>query len=130
MSSMAANAYRSVRRSSLVEGCSPHELVSMLYTGALSQISIAQQHTDRNEQQARHRCIDKAMAIVNELQASLRDVEKDPLSGNLFSLYAFVVEQLLQADRHMDDKPLLKAIEILETLHDAWLAIAPETATA
>ena len=122
--SNAANAYRTMRGAGLVEGASPHALALMLLDGALSRIGTART-LERDE---RHRCLDRALAIVQELQGSLRDPETDELASRLFALYGYVADSLLRADRERDDAPLDAAESVLSELRAAWVAIAPEGA--
>ena len=124
----AALAYRDVRRASLVEGKTPHELTLMLFDGAISQLTVARSFGEATERAARHRTLDKALAIVHELQGSLRDPETDPLSGQLFALYQHVVERVLEANRTGEDAPLEAAANLLGTLREGWAGIAPTNA--
>ena len=127
---MTLQAYQSVRRSTLVEGASPHQLIAMLYDGALSNISIARKHLkeDRGYQMRVH--IDKSIAIVQELQASLKDYETNELAGNLFELYSFITATLISANQNKDDDSLATCTGLIEILKDAWQAISPEQVAA
>ena len=124
---MTLHAYQSVRKATLVEGASPHRLIEMLYDGALSNIAIARRHLADNRRSDLHRHINKAMAIVQELQSSLKDYETNELAGNLFELYSYIVQTLISSDRDMDDEGLGVCAHLLDILRDAWHAIEPET---
>ncbi len=127
---MTLQAYKSVRRSTLVEGASPHQLTAMLYDGALSNISIARKHLAQNRGYQMHVHIDKSIAIIQELQGSLKDYETNELAGNLFELYSFITSTLISANQQKDDASLLTCLELIEILKDAWQAIAPEEVAA
>jgi len=127
---MTLQAYKSVRRSTLVEGASPHQLTAMLYDGALSNITIARKHLAQDRGYQMHVHIDKSIAIVQELQGSLKDYETNELAGNLFELYSFITSTLISANQQKDDASLLTCIELIEILRDAWQAIAPEEVAA
>jgi flagellar protein FliS len=122
---MTLQAYQSVRRSTLVEGASPHQLIEMLYDGALSNIAIARQHLANGNRQLLHVHVDKAVAIVQELQGSLRDYETNELAGNLFELYSYLVSTLISANQSMDDEGFGVCAQLIDILRDAWQAIAP-----
>jgi flagellar secretion chaperone FliS len=114
----------------LVEGASPHRLIEMLYDGALSNIAIARQHIRSNNRQLLHNSIDKAVAIIQELQASLLDYNVNELAGNLFDLYSFITSTLLTSGKNMEEKGLDICANLIDILRDAWIAISPERLAA
>lgn len=119
----ATNAYRNVRRASLVENKSPHELTLMLFDGALRELSLARCCIESGELQLLRRALDKAIAIVQELQGTLRDTDTVELAANLFSLYGFIIDRLLEANRTNSVEPLDSAEQVLSTLREAWAGI-------
>lgn len=122
----AANAYSEVKRTTDVEGASPHQLISLLLKSALSRISMARRNlSDKNEAELRIN-IDKSLAIVQELQGSLKNPEVNELSADLYNLYSYSAQQLVEANSKREDSHLQTAYQVLETLHDAWISIAPE----
>lgn len=127
---MTLNAYQTVRRATLVEGASPHRLTEMLYEGALSNIAIAKQHLSAGNRQQLHKSIDKAVAIVQELQGSLKDYETNELSGNLFDLYSYIVKTLIDSEKGLDSEGLSLCEALIETLVDGWRSISPERQAA
>lgn len=124
MMSQATRAYGLMHRTSLVEGASPHTLIDLLYQSALSRIAVAQQNLQREEWGAFHQSIDKALSIVHELQGSLQSPDENELSARLFSLYGYVADRLLEANRERNPDELTNAANVLTTLMDAWAGIA------
>lgn len=127
---MTLHAYKTIKKATLVEGATPHRLIEMLYDGALSNIAIARQHLQAGNRPLMHIHVDKAVAIVQELQGSLHDHQNNELSGNLFDLYSYIVKTLLESDRTMDDEGLSSSANLIDILRDAWQAIVPERAAA
>ena len=127
---MTINAYKAVKRVSMVEGTTPHQLISLLYDGALSQITMARQHLANNNRQKLHDSVDKAIAIVQELQASLRDYKTVELAGNLYELYAYIVKTLIDAKTSSDDTRFANCSELLGILRESWQDISPEKMAA
>lgn len=127
---MTLQAYKSVRRSTLVEGASPHQLIAMLYDGAMSNIAIARQHLANDDRQQMHAHVDKGVAIVQELQASLKDYETNELAGSLFELYGYIVNTMIAANQHKDDEGLATCANLIDILRDAWQTIASEQVAA
>ena len=127
MSRCALKGYRSIQAAGKIEGATPHRLTALLFEAALASIQTARRTEDGG---ARQRSIDRALAIVGELQGSLRDPERDPLSGQLHALYGFVQMQLLDANRLADDQGLQHAHATLLPLQEAWKEIGPDVDTA
>ncbi len=127
---MTLQAYQSVRKATLVEGASPHQLIEMLYDGALSNIAIARQHIANGKRSELHRHADKAIAIVQELQASLKDYETNELAANLFELYNYIIDTLITSEKNMDDEGFGVCAHLIDVLRDAWQAISPESLVA
>jgi len=118
----ALKGYRSIQAAGKIEGATPHGLTALLFEAALSSIQTARRTDDPA---ARHRSIDRALAIVGELQGSLRDPDQEPLSAQLYALYSFVQTQLLTANRLDSLDELQHAHDTLLPLHEAWQAIGP-----
>ncbi|MFK7861401.1 MAG: flagellar export chaperone FliS [Granulosicoccus sp.] len=127
---MTLHAYQSVRKATLVEGASPHQLIEMLYDGALSNIAIAREHLSQGRREGLHKHVNKAMAIVQELQGSLKDYQTDEIAGNLFELYNYIIATLVTSNKNMDDEGLAICAHLIDVLRDAWQAIAPASIEA
>ena len=129
MTRRAAAGYRAVHRASLVDGATPHALTAMLYDGAIARIELARRTLQQPvaDEGVRRRAIADALAIVQELQGALRDVESNALSARLFPLYQWICARLLSAGADRDAAALDEAQALLEPLRDAWRRIAPDT---
>ncbi|MFT5045026.1 MAG: flagellar protein FliS [Porticoccaceae bacterium] len=123
---MTLLSYQSVRRATLVEGATPHRLVEILYEGALSNIAIARKHVAKNDRRLLHKHIDKSVAVIQELQASLQDYQTNELSASLFDLYSYIVTTLIESNKNLDDEGLVICQNLIEILNDAWSEISPE----
>ena len=125
----AANAYRDVKRTTDVDGASPHQLIQLLLKTALSRISMARRNLVDDNWAEMHINIDKSLAIVHELQGSLLNPETNELSANLYNLYTYSTQQLTKANFKREDEHLQTAYQVIETLYDAWNMISPEERT-
>ena len=104
---------------------SPLELVRLLYRGAIESIVEARQSLAGRDIAGRAQAINKALAIVIELSASL-DHRHDPeLSRTLAELYDYVQRLLIDANCRQVDSPLNEAQALLGTLLDAWKSCEP-----
>jgi flagellar protein FliS len=123
------SAYQSVAAHGSVAAADPHRLVLLLLEGALSRICLARACNERAERQERNRHLERAVAIVGELRASL-DLTQGPLARNLDDLYDFVMRQLLLGQLTNDPRGISGAASVLQEIRAAWAALAPETGVA
>lgn len=123
------SAYQSVAAHGSVAAADPHRLVLLLLEGALSRITLARACNERAQRQERNRHLERAMAMVGELRASL-DLTQGPLARNLDELYDFVIRQLLIGQLANDTRDISGAASVLQEIRLAWAALAPETGVA
>ena len=107
-------------RSQAVETASPARLVSLLYQGALKQVSLAEVAIEVGSVEAAHEHLIKAQAIVTELSASLNMAEGGLVADQLASLYDYVTSVLVEANVKKDADMLGPAVEVLRSLSDSW----------
>lgn len=119
----ATKAYQQVNISSEIEQASPHRLISMLFEGALKQTATAKGAMSRNDIEGRGLAISRAIAIVGELQACLKDLDTNPVSANLFALYEYVLRCLLESNAQGSIDKLDEVLNILVEIKSGWDAI-------
>lgn len=114
-------------RKSSVAGASPLQLVVMLYDGALRFMEAGRHAMLSRNVYAQNDNITKAQKVISELLSTL-DLEKGGKVGeNLFSLYTYVYNRLV--DANLEDKPELVAecIVIMSDLRESWVEIERKT---
>jgi len=99
---------------------SPMELIGLLYEGACGAVDLALTMLRANDIIARGRAITKAMAIVDELRATLRSGAYPEYASTMMRLYSYVQDRLLQAHTHKSEKALLEASRVLKHLSANW----------
>ena len=125
-----ANAYATVGRESGAMSASPHQLITMLFDGAKTAITMARHHMANRDISAKGSAISKAINIVdNGLKASL-DAEVGGQAGaelvaNLSALYDYVSQRLLYANLRNDPALLDEADRLLDSISSAWRDIGP-----
>ena len=125
----AINAYNSVNVESSVMGADPHKLISMLFQGALLEISSAKSGILRKETAAKGKSISKAIAIIGEgLNASLDKTVGGELAQNLSALYSYMVTRLVEANLKNDVAALDEVARLLTEIKGAWESIRPQAA--
>ena len=121
--------YRQVGMVTAVSQADPHQLVILLFDGAIAAVLQARHAVATGDTATRHSTISKAMRIIDEgLKAS---VDGDAsLADNLRSLYEHMVQRLFLANCQDSDGPLEEVLNLLGDLRSAWAAIAPKPAAA
>ncbi|WP_044041710.1 flagellar export chaperone FliS [Caballeronia insecticola] len=124
-----ANAYARVGVQTGVMGASPHRLITMLYQGARQAIAQARMHMQQNNIGARGTAIGKAISIIESgLQQALNKEAGGEIAGRLDALYTYMARRLLEANLKQDEAMLVEVDNLLATLEEAWVGIAPEVA--
>lgn len=126
MNGFGAQIYRRVGVDSGVGSASSHQLVLMLYDGAIEAVKLARLHVAAGRIAEKGRALGKAVRIVEEgLKASLDRSAGGPLAQQLAQLYDYTNLRLLQANLRNDPKALDEVERLLGELRTAWAQIDP-----
>jgi len=118
--------YRQVETVTSVSQADPHQLVMLLFDGALAAILQARHALTTGDTGTKHATISKAMRIIDEgLKASLESHGDPSLEQNLRSLYEHMISRLFVANLHNSDVPLAEVAKLLGDLRSTWAEIAP-----
>ena len=119
--------YRQVDTSTAVSQASPHQLVLLLFDGALAAVLQARHAVATGDGETRRTTVSKAMRIIDEgLKASLEPQAAPQLAANLGSLYEHMVARLFQANARNDEQALDEVAGLLAELRGTWAEIAPK----
>jgi flagellar protein FliS len=126
-----ANAYKTVGLQTSVQNASPHQLIVLLFEGAMQAVIIARAGIDNHDVSQKGSAITKAIDIIlNGLRASLSMEEGGQLSENLYALYDYMARRLLKANMNNDKAALNEVLSLLSEIHGAWVAIGDEIKNA
>ncbi len=132
--SRAINAYVTTEIDTAVPHADPHQLVSMLFDGALTAIADAKLKLSRADIPGRGQAISKAISIIDlGLRASLDHEKGGEIAMHLEDLYQYICSRLLHANLKSDVEGLDEAANLLRQLDSGWKGIArtkPELAAA
>ncbi|GGX80146.1 flagellar protein FliS [Litchfieldella qijiaojingensis] len=122
-----AGAYAKVGVESGVMSATPHQLIVMLFDGALTSIRAARLHLNEGNIQEKGKAISKALDIVNNGLLAALDAERGgEVAERLASLYDYIARLLLSANLHNDEKSLEEAARLLEDIGSAWREIGTQ----
>ncbi len=114
---MSAYAYNQYRNTA-VETASPGKLLLMLYDAAIRNLDKAQQAISEKDINASHKYLLKAQDIIKEFMCTLNmDYE---VSKSLFSLYEYMLNQLIQANVKKDPQLVVEVRGYLAELRETW----------
>jgi len=124
----AIKTYNKVRVESGVAAADPHQLILMLFQGALLAIVNAKNGMLRKDIPAKGAAISQAILIIDDgLKASLNKDVGGELAHNLAALYDYMTNRLLTANLKNDEIALDEVARLLKDLKGAWESIRPET---
>ncbi|MEW6164229.1 MAG: flagellar export chaperone FliS [Pseudomonadota bacterium] len=133
-----AAAYRKAGLETQIDTANPHQLVLMLFTGAITAISSAAQHMaaqfkatglDAMEVAKKAEEISRAIDIIDRgLKACLDQQAGGELSERLAALYEYMCNRLLTANLRNDQAALEEVKSLLIELKGAWEEIAADPA--
>lgn len=119
-------AYAQVGVESAVMSASPHQLVVLLFDGALSAMKKAAILIEQGDIPGKGQALTKAINIINNgLRAGLDHEVGGELTANLDSLYDYMTRRLLQANLHNDLAAIDEVNLLLSNIADAWKEIGP-----
>lgn len=125
-----AKVYAQVGMETDVNGASAHQLIVLLFDGALNAIAQARRAMRDNDIPAKGKAISKAIQIVDSgLRASLDKKVGGQIAQTLDSLYGYMGQQLLIASLRNGPEILDEIHGLLTELKGAWVLISPASQT-
>jgi len=115
---MVYNALSSYQKVQVSSEINPQKLILMLYDGAIKRISFAREGVINKDPKQRGENLSKAIAIISELNASLRNIEGE--IAFLRSLFLAMMHELCKVSITNDIQTLDRAIKYLMELKRIW----------
>ena len=103
-----------------VKAADPLELIILLYKGAIKEARLARKHMIEGTTGPRVTSINKAIAIIGELQATLDSKRGGEIARSLDRLYEYMIRRLTTANLRRDEEPLEEVARLLEDLLSGW----------
>lgn len=132
---MYSNAYNAYQKTN-INTASQGKLVVLLYEGAVKQLAQAVNFFEPDGKilpkniEKYGICLQKAEAIISELEVSLNMEKGGEIAKNLMSLYIFFNEELVQANINQNKEKVESVMNMLKELTETWRQIASSTANA
>ncbi|MBV5286983.1 MULTISPECIES: flagellar export chaperone FliS [Methyloversatilis] len=114
-------AYNQVGVEARVASADPHQLILMLFDGAMMSVSTASHQIDMGDTAGKGQSISRAIDIVgNGLKVSLDLEAGGELAQRLYALYDYMCVRLLHANSQNDKAALDEVAHLLGELKGAW----------
>jgi len=123
-------AYTKTDHTNVVEGNDPVAIVALLFDELIRAMQDFIQHSDpeKGKKDVRSRQFSRSLTIIYALQTSLNFEEGGDIANNLFRLYEYARQQLLQDWKDNTIEGTEKAIISLDEIRDAWHQLSREGA--
>ncbi len=127
----AASAYQRINVETSIHTIDQHQLVALLYQGALGAIASARGAMARGDVLGKCSAISKAIRIIEEgLNTGLDRVDGGELAQNLGALYDYCVLRLTLANVRNDDAIMQEVQRLIEPVAQAWMDMKGAAAPA
>lgn len=113
------NAYKTNSLEADISVADPHRIISLMFQGLLERLAQTKGAINRRDYQVKSVTVSKSMALINGLQDSL-DFSYGKIPEDLFALYDYMKNRLLDASRDMDVAPIDEVMGLITTIKSAW----------
>ncbi len=121
------NAYKKGNLKQDIATADPHKLTLMLMQGALDKLAYTKGCIERKDFAGKADNLSRASAIIMNLRDTLDLDGGAEVAGNLFDLYEYMLQRLIDANVQNSLKIIDEVISLLLPIKTAWLQI-PESA--
>ena len=119
-------AYTKSDHQTVAESNDPMAIVALLFDELIRAMQdfVIQSHKDNGKKEVRSRQFSRSLTIIYALQSSLNFEEGGDIANNLFRLYEYARQQLLQDWKNKATDGTEKAIAALDDIREAWHQIS------
>lgn len=115
--------YQSVAIHGGIAAADPQRLILMLLDGALERIAQGRGFMERGLIADKGRVLGRAIALIQELRASLDMTAGGQIASNLDALYDYCGRQLLTANADNNPQTLELVSTLLQEIRSAWVQL-------
>jgi len=113
-------AYKKVDIESTIMSSEPHQIILMMFDGALQSLAIAKGAIERKDYELKSQTVSKFINIVSALRNSL-DFDSEPVVSKRFDdLYTYCIDVINDVSLSMDAARVDEIIDLIKPLRNAW----------
>ena len=121
MKSIAALAhYGQIKNDSQTTYASPHQLMLMLFDGAIEAMSMTIGAIQHNKFELRSKQSTRSISIINGMRECLDMETGGDLANNLYSLYSYMAKELFKASFKNDADTVQNIQTMLKDIRESW----------
>jgi len=119
-------AYTKSDHQTVAESNDPMAIVALLFDELIRAMQdfVVQSHKDNGKKEVLSRQFSRSLTIIYALQSSLNFEEGGDIANNLFRVYEYARQQLLQDWKNKATDGTEKAIAALDDIREAWHQIS------
>ena len=124
---VASEAYKQAENLGLAEVTNPHEIIQKLFNELIKSMSLFESSLNNMEMlEAKSNSFAKSLTIIYSLQTSLDFEKGGEIANNLFRIYEYSRQQLIQDLKNDSPNGVKNAITIIQEISEAWDQIGNE----
>ncbi|MDX7923733.1 flagellar export chaperone FliS [Aeromonas media] len=100
----------------------PYRVIQLMMQGCIERLAQSKGAIERRDFEGKSIAISKSMALINGLQDAL-DLSYGKVPEDLFALYDYMKQRLLDASSNMDVEPLDEVGRLMLTIKSGWDSI-------
>ena len=121
MNALAAlSQYGKIKDDTQTMYASPHQLMMMLFDGAIEAMSFNIGAIQTNDLEARSKQNTRSITIINGMRECLDMKVGGELADNLYSLYQYMVQELFRASFKNDAETIRNIQTMLKDIRGSW----------
>lgn len=121
MSNAKLKFYQKEATKTRLAGASPYQIIQMLMAGVLENLSLAKGALQRKDLESKAITLSKASAILESLRSCLDETVAPELAGNLYALYSYMIDRLIDASTERDTTSAIDEVaELFREIKSAW----------
>jgi flagellar secretion chaperone FliS len=122
--------YSQAYQKAAVNTVDQRKLIVMLYDGAIKFLTQAVEKMQKDEVYEAHTNLIRGKSIIAELLSSLNLENGGDIARNLQRLYAYMFNELIDANLNKDPERVQRVVHLLKELRMAWQNLKPGTSPA
>ena len=121
MNALAAlSQYGKMKDATQTMYASPHQLMLMLFDGAIESMSLNIRAIQQNDLEARSKQNTRSITIINGMRECLDMQAGGELADNLYALYQYMAQELFRANFKNDSETIRNIQTMLKDIRGSW----------
>ena len=116
----ALSQYGKIKNDTQTSYASPHQLMLMLFDGAIESMSFTIGAIENNNFELRSKQSTRSITIINGMRDCLDMETGGELADNLYSLYQYMAQELFRASFKNDTETIRNVQTMLKDIRGSW----------